>query len=315
MNPAPTDASSTRSPLLQPSLLDGVLERERNRGGRGVAVLLEIDDDGALVEAEAVGGGLDDAAVGLVRHEEAHVLRLHAVLVEHAARDLLGLADGELEHGGAVLLHVVQALLDGLARGRPEAAAGGHLQGRAAAAVDLVREAQDVRLVVGRRRQHHRAGAVAEQHAGGAVLVVDDARHDVGADDERVVVRAARDHLQADRQREGEARAGRAQVEAPRVHRADLVLQQAGGAREHHVGRRGADDDEADVGRGEPGLRDGLRARPPARGRTSPPPGPRRAARGCRCAAGSTRWRCRPASRGRRWSAAGAARRWPARRS
>jgi trehalose synthase len=243
--------------LLQPSLVDGVLERERDRGGRGVAEPLEIDDDGALVEAEAVGGGLDDAAVGLVRHEQAHVPRGQTVVVEHAPGDLLGLAHGELEHGGAVLLHVVQPLIDRLVRGRPEAAAGGHLQGRAAAAVDLVREAEDVRIVVSRRRQHHRAGAVAEEHARGAVLVVDDARHDVGADDERAVVRAARDHLQADRQREGEARARRAEVEAPRVHRADLVLQQAGGAREHHVGGRRADDDEADVGRRDARLRDG----------------------------------------------------------
>ena len=52
-----------------------------------------------------------------------------------------------------------------------------------------------------RRRHDHRAGAVAEQHARRAVLVVDDARHDVGADDERVLVRAARDHLAGGGQR------------------------------------------------------------------------------------------------------------------
>ena len=39
------------------------------------------------------------------------------------------------------------------------------------------------------RRHDDRAGAVAEQHAGRAIGVVDDARHHVGADDERVLVR------------------------------------------------------------------------------------------------------------------------------
>ena len=48
------------------------------------------------------------------------------------------------------------------------------------------------------RRQHDRAGAVAEQNARRAIGVVDDARHHVGADDERVLDRAGRDHLIAD---------------------------------------------------------------------------------------------------------------------
>ena len=51
----------------------------------------------------------------------------------------------------------------------------------------------------------------------------------------------------AGRQRVGERRAGGAEIEAPRVVRADLVLQQARGARKHHVRRDRADDDEADV--------------------------------------------------------------------
>ena len=49
-------------------------------------------------------------------------------------------------------------------------------------------------------------------------------------------------------QRVGEAGARRAEVESPRVMRADLVLQHARGAREDRVGRRRADDDEADLG-------------------------------------------------------------------
>ena len=107
---------------------------------------------------------------------------------QHALADLLGLAHREFEDGLAVLLDVVEALVDGLVRGGHAAAAGGHAQRRAAAAVDLVREADDSRLSRLRHREHHGAGAVAEEDARRAIGVVDDARHDVGADDERVVV-------------------------------------------------------------------------------------------------------------------------------
>ena len=76
-----------------------------------------------------------------------------------------------------------------------QAAAGGHAQRRAAAAVDLVLEVENRPIAGLRRRDDDRAGAVAEQHAGRAILVVDDARHHVGADHQRVIVRAAGDEL------------------------------------------------------------------------------------------------------------------------
>jgi len=45
-------------------------------------------------------------------------------------------------------------------------------------------------------------------------------------------------------QRVDESRTAARNVESPRVLRADLVLHQAGGGGEHHVGRDGADDDD-----------------------------------------------------------------------
>ena len=102
------------------------------------------------------------------------------------------------------------------------AAAGGHAERRTAAAVDLMREIDDARLVLAGGHEHHRAGAVAEQHARGAIGVVDDARHHVGADDQRVVGRPGRHDLHGGGQRIREARAGRAEVEAPRLRRADF---------------------------------------------------------------------------------------------
>ncbi len=92
------------------------------------------------------------------------------------------------------------------------------------------------------------AGAVAEEDAGGAVGVVDDGAHDVGADDEDFFVRAGFDELGADLEGVGEAGAGGGEVEAPGAGGAELVLDDAGGGGEDHVGRDGGDDDGFDFG-------------------------------------------------------------------
>ena len=68
----------------------------------------------------------------------------------------------------------------------------------------------------------HGAGAVAEQHAGVAVGVVDDAAHGVGADHQHFLVRAGGDQVRAGGQPVDEAGAGRDQVEAPGALRAEL---------------------------------------------------------------------------------------------
>ena len=82
-----------------------------------------------------------------------------------APRDFLRLAHGELEHRLAVLLDVVQPLVDRLVRRRPQAAAGGHAQRRTAAAVDFVLEVEDAAVALAGRRDDDGAGAVAEQDA------------------------------------------------------------------------------------------------------------------------------------------------------
>ena len=58
---------------------------------------------------------------------------------------------------------------------------------------------------------------------------------------------AAGHNLAGGRERVCERGAGGAQIESPRPVRPDLVLQQAGGARKHHVGRHRANDDEPNI--------------------------------------------------------------------
>ncbi len=97
------------------------------------------------------------------------------------------------------------------------------------------------------RAEHDRAGAVAKQHARRAIGVVDDARHHVRADHERVLGAAGRHDRVADRQRVRKRGTRRRQIESPRLVGANLGLHQARGAREQHVGRHRADDDHVDV--------------------------------------------------------------------
>ena len=99
------------------------------------------------------------------------------------------------------------------------------------------------------RLQHDRARAIAEQHAGRAVLPVEDPREHVGADHQHALVHAAQDELAAGRQSVHEAAA------APRSDRTrrlacapSAVLHQRGRRGHVRVVRRARrDDDQVEV--------------------------------------------------------------------
>ena len=186
VNPAPTEASSTRLPFFsRPSAT-------ASASASGIVPAVVLPYFSMLMTTlsggrpKPLGGRHDDAAIGLVRHEQIDVLRPVTLLRSRMRAQISSVfLTANLKTGLPVLLHVVQPLVDGLVRRRPEAAARRHAERRAAAAVDLVREVDDA-AAVGRRAHDDRARAVAEQHARRAVGVVDDARHDVGADGQRV---------------------------------------------------------------------------------------------------------------------------------
>src|SRR3977135_387418 len=78
------------------------------------------------------------------------------------------------------------------------------------------------RLVL--RLEYDRAGAVAEQHAGTAVVPVENARKRLGADDERPLVGPRAQEIIGGRQRKDEAGAYRLQVERGAMIDAERVL-------------------------------------------------------------------------------------------
>jgi hypothetical protein len=114
-------------------------------------------------------------------------------------------------------------------------------------AVRMQVRGDDARLVG--RREHDRARAVAEEHAGSAVGPVHDAAQALDADHERAARLAEAHELVGHRERVDEAAAGRLQRKGRAAVDAEPLLQQRPGVGEDAVGRGGADDDEVDVRR------------------------------------------------------------------
>ena len=79
---------------------------------------------------------------------------------------------------------------------------------------------------------HHRAGAVAEQHASRAVLPIEDAREGLGADHQRALELTAFQVIVGGGQGKHEARADRLHVEGCAMGDAELGLDGHGGGRE-----------------------------------------------------------------------------------
>ena len=104
------------------------------------------------------------------------------------------------------------------------------------------------------RLDQNRARGIAEQHAGGAVGVIDDRRHLVGADHHDLAEFAGLDELRGDGERIDEAGARRLHVEAADVADADHVADQIGGRRKDQIRRRRRANQKLDVAGRGPGL-------------------------------------------------------------
>jgi hypothetical protein len=115
-----------------------------------------------------------------------------------------------------------------------------------------------VGIVRGRvlRLEHDRARAVAEQHAGGAILPVEQPAEGLGADHQRAAVRAGADHAVRHLHRVEEARADRGDIERDAIVDSQHRLHLGGGGGEGVVGRGGGQHDQVDVLRRDAGGRD-----------------------------------------------------------
>ena len=97
------------------------------------------------------------------------------------------------------------------------------------------------------RLEHHCAGAIAEQHAGGAILPVEDARERFRADHHGALELPGLEEIVGNGQRVDEARAHGLHVERGALGDAEALLNPHGSRGERAVGRCRGADDEIDV--------------------------------------------------------------------
>ncbi len=211
---------------------------------RHVAVLADSHHHALHRHAGALGDGLDDALVGLVRDDEVDVVRGLSRPLEHVLAGDAHARDGLLE----------DFLSLELPRGGAHERVGVRVGGaHAVDAQDLARVTiaaelleQDALLVVGRLHDHG-GDAVAKQHGDVAVVPVHEGRDALAAHDEDRLHDAGADHRGGGREAVKEARAGRVDVHRAAAVGADALLQARGLVRALVVMRGRAEDDEVEI--------------------------------------------------------------------
>src|SRR3569623_1958193 len=222
------------------------VESERDRRRRGVAVFGHRHHHPRHRQIHFLGGGFDDAVVGLVRLQPVDLRLQHIVgaqgLVDQSAQGI----DRHFEYFAP--FHVNE----GLAGEQLIVAArytGRHGQQTLVTAVGVDVGGEDAGLVA--RGQHHRAGAVAEQHAGAAVGPVEDARQGLRPAPQHVARAAGADDFVGVIERVHETGADRLNIVGRAALHAETLLQQTRGAGENLIRGGGSDDDEIELLRGD----------------------------------------------------------------
>ena len=123
----------------------------------------------------------------------------------------------------------------------------GHAQDVDVFAIGMQVAGQDAGLI--RRFEHHGASAVAKQHAGAAVVPVQDAAENLGADHQRPFGGSVGNHGVGHGQRIHKAAAHGLKIKHGAARHAQLVLNDGGGGRKHHVRGGRGHDDQIDVAR------------------------------------------------------------------
>ena len=97
------------------------------------------------------------------------------------------------------------------------------------------------------RFEHHGTGAVAKQHAGGAVLKIQNTGKNLSAHHQRTARATGADHGVGHGQGINKAAAYRLHIKRRTAGRPQFALQNAGRGRENHVRRRGGNNDQVHI--------------------------------------------------------------------
>ncbi len=197
-------------------------------------------------DAQALGRGVQDTLIRLVRDDHRYIVWGKPVAVQHCLNALHHLRHRELEHDTAVLLQKMLARRNGGCTGRQETTSGGHEEIVAAASVHLVMKVEEA--VAGLPRfQEHGSCSITEQHGCGPVERIDDGTHQISPDNDDPPVYSTGHELSSGSQSVEEPRASGGKIESPGFPEAELVLDQTCGGRKEHVRCYRGNDQNIDV--------------------------------------------------------------------
>jgi len=222
---------------------------EAGRHGRRarVAETIDVHDDALGGHTQAIGNGLKNPRVGLMRHEPVDVGDVDALILRQP-QDRAGHArDRRSKHRAAIETDRMLSAPEGFDRRRPGRAAGRDHDARGIAAVHFRQTPQNP---AGCCRFHQRNPCrITEENAGLPIGVVGDGRHSIGRADKHSRRAAALDESHGSDEAEHKSGARRIEIEAPGARGADPGLHDRRRRRHQMIGRRRADDDEVEVAR------------------------------------------------------------------
>ncbi len=196
-------------------------QSDRYSRRRHVAVAVDVDEHALHRHSRALGNGIDDAQIGLVRDEQVYLLRAHSELVERT----VGRRDHSLNRALEDLLALelparvsIQCRMVRVATAHPA-----YAQGLASIAIATQLLRQHAFFAI-RRLQHHGGCAVAEQNGDVTIAPVHEWGDQLRADDESVANDAGANHRGSSGQSVGEARASRVDVHGSRGGGSDARL-------------------------------------------------------------------------------------------
>src|SRR5262249_25577438 len=195
--------------FFQLTLLAGGVHGQRDSPRGGIAVAIDVDDHAFGAKAEAIGGGGDNALVGLMRNKSSDVTSLQPIALQKFLAEFRLLTNGKLENRLAILMDVMHFLLDRLVRGRVQASSPRHVEETAAGTVNFMQEIDQTDRVVVSRFEEYAAAAISENDAGSSIGVVNDRRHPIGPNDQHFPMCPGSDELRAGLESVKKCRTGR----------------------------------------------------------------------------------------------------------
>ena len=224
--------------------MHGFGERQRHGGGRGVGVAIDGDHHPLHGKIEFAGGTVQNPLIGLVRHHPIDVAWSETVGSQGLLQHRRQIGDRMTEDFPP--LHA--QMPDRLAERRPAI----HLQQRIKTSVRMQVCREDSAILAGAATlfapQHDRAGAIAEQDAGGTIIPVENAREGLGPNHQGGARLAGFDKIIGNRERVDEAGADRLNVEGGTPIHAERGLHLGGGGGKCVVGRGGRQNDQVECG-------------------------------------------------------------------